>query len=74
MDGLPHLLNGERTTYMYVIDINPASNSYNEVVNVIHLQHSDALPDGIEPQTALPQIAPTGAATSRFRPMGCVST
>ena len=29
--------------------------------NVIHLQHSDPLPDGSMPQTALPQIAPTGA-------------
>ena len=61
VDALPHLLNGERTTYLYVIDIDPASPKYNEVVNIIHLQHSDPLSDGSMPETALPQIAPTGA-------------
>ena len=55
VDGLPHLVNGERTTFLYQIDIDPGSPSYNEVVNTIQLGQSDSQAD-----TAQKQIAPTG--------------
>ena len=55
VDGLPHLVNGLRTTFVYQIDIDPSDTAYNTVVNVIQLGQSDTQAD-----TAQTQIAPTG--------------
>ena len=55
MDGLPHLVNGERVTFVYQIDVNPASPKFNSVVNTFYLNQSST-----QAQTAQPQIAPTG--------------
>ena len=41
VDGLPYEINGQRITYVYQIEIDPASPSYNEVVNTFHLGMSD---------------------------------
>ena len=56
VDGLPHLVNDVRVTFVYQIDVNPASPTYNEVVNTFQLNQSDSPAD-----TAQTQIAPTGA-------------
>ncbi|HEX4608629.1 MAG TPA: tandem-95 repeat protein, partial [Urbifossiella sp.] len=55
VDGLPHLVDGKRTTFVYQIDVNPASPTYNSVVGTIYLGTSDTAA-----QTAQQQIAPTG--------------
>ncbi len=60
-DSRPHRAGGEhvqagqsseQSSYVYVIDINPASHTYNQVVNTIELLHSDPLADGSMPQLA----------------------
>ena len=53
--GLPFLINGERTTLVYQIDVNPASPTYNEVVKTFPLGQSDS-----PAQTAEQNIAPNG--------------
>ncbi len=59
-DSRPHLWQGVRVSYVYVIDVDPASQTYNQLVETIILNKSDTLADGSTPDTALPQIAPTG--------------
>ena len=70
-DSRPHRAGGEhiqtgqstdQSSYIYVIDINPASPTYNQLVQTIELYHSDPLADGSMPQLASPtgEIAPDG--------------
>ena len=62
----------EHVSRVYVIDINPASPSYNQLVETIQLVKSDPLPDGSQPQVANPNglIAPDGLAEIAVTPDG----
>ena len=67
VDGLPHLVNGDRVTFVYQIDVNPASPKFNSVVNTFYLNQSST-----QAEDCPARRSPHGVgARSRFPRMGC---